>query len=1243
MKSDLVNKKLINHKEPGVQALVSCCISDILRIYAPDAPYTDKELIDIFKLFLRQFSKLSDIENGYYSQQVYLISRLAEVRSIILITDISQANELIEQVFKLFLDSKNQFNKKLEPVISDVLSEIISEWEGISPTVLQLIMNKFLSSASDAEIKSISSTLNSEKYTSSFNLVKNICDFNPDRISRQVTKYFSESLYETTNSNNADSVDFEELKRIHKLTVEIWKSVPELLGSVMGLLQDELNAENEKFRLLATDTLGSMLSVQSKLNFVTTHKDTWINYMKKTLDISPIVRCKWVEKSTGILINRKDVTVEILNGLNKTLIDTDEKVRASTIKQISQIPSESFVSKLELMKSPTTLLNSIIQLSREKNTDIRKEVIYFLGKLYSDLYEDIKKSTENSQESNIYSTLNQIPHALLSLYYINDNFTNYIVDLTLIDGIIPFTINNSTKRVERLLYVLSNLTKKSIKPFYAFTRRQQELAKVLGKFIEFCEENNGTPYELNSTASEVHSKITKTINWFSVNLPDTLFPHETLQKFVNLNNRRLYYLIKLITVSDSDLITIKNSFNEFFKRLYEPKIVKSDSSQYVKLFKILLLRGSSLWYNQSNIEPLLKVLHEEKDGDVKNTAKSLIDDISSTRALVFKTQINNLIGVIMDAANREEKPSRVNTLNALYNIFLKFPDQLQNNKEFIHELCNISQQGTVVESRFAVKIISLTPESKTLMKNLYFDIEPLTPSHEKFETHLSIINSLFEVHAVIVEGDASELTTLLIKEVLLNNGEPESSQNPNGHVAWISDELLETDKSYRKLYGKLLALRIFTSRLKALVSDPNTILQDEDLITKTTENVMKLFGSIISNGGELVNRNISSNPTPKHFQSRLRLEAGLCVLELAKYPEFNTYIKPNLMEKLVLLIQDEEPNVRRELITRLSEYLKAEEISWKFLSLIYLIAFEPDQQLKNEIKTWIKSTFTKVTQLQSDHKLKIVFEISLASLIYHIAHHSEFLGYIDKKNDAESLLKAYSFALEYIAFYLECIANQENVSLLYYVATRVKQYRDASIQTYDNSPEEDENNIYIISELTQLLIKELQASKSWTLNSYPSKLNLATDLFKPITDSGMAHKIVSSSFIEDVCIQQVTGLVRNKVHNITHTNSSGVKRSNSSNDASKTKRAKQEKKDPTVKKESKKRVYRRKTEEDEEDEIREDKEFKYSSKLECRSSIRRSGRRAAERISYVEKEEDEEDSEEGSSEESENESEEFDE
>ena len=114
-------------------------------------------------------------------------------------------------------------------------------------------------------------------------------------MSRLVAQYFSEILYESTNNieeetdivedgdhtastkskaNHGVSKAIEVLKKVHHLSIQLWKFIPTVLSSVMALIDDELNADDDKVRTLATVTIGQMLaspiypSVSNKVNFL---------------------------------------------------------------------------------------------------------------------------------------------------------------------------------------------------------------------------------------------------------------------------------------------------------------------------------------------------------------------------------------------------------------------------------------------------------------------------------------------------------------------------------------------------------------------------------------------------------------------------------------------------------------------------------------------------------------------------------------------------------------------------------------------------------------------------------------------------------------------------------------------------------------------------------------------------------------------------------------------------------------
>jgi sister-chromatid-cohesion protein PDS5 len=58
----LADDFFLQHPSRDVQLLIACCIADVLRVYAPDAPYTDPEQVKgIFFFLIRQLGDKREI------------------------------------------------------------------------------------------------------------------------------------------------------------------------------------------------------------------------------------------------------------------------------------------------------------------------------------------------------------------------------------------------------------------------------------------------------------------------------------------------------------------------------------------------------------------------------------------------------------------------------------------------------------------------------------------------------------------------------------------------------------------------------------------------------------------------------------------------------------------------------------------------------------------------------------------------------------------------------------------------------------------------------------------------------------------------------------------------------------------------------------------------------------------------------------------------------------------------------
>jgi sister-chromatid-cohesion protein PDS5 len=146
VRTELIHTSLLLHKDRGVKAYTACCLADILRLYAPEAPYTQHELRDIFQFFFRQLSAgFKGQDEPYYTEYFHLIESLSTVKSVVLVCDLPSADELLAEIFRdLFTIAKRDFTRKVELYMADILIALIDECNSLPSDVLEVIMAQFI-------------------------------------------------------------------------------------------------------------------------------------------------------------------------------------------------------------------------------------------------------------------------------------------------------------------------------------------------------------------------------------------------------------------------------------------------------------------------------------------------------------------------------------------------------------------------------------------------------------------------------------------------------------------------------------------------------------------------------------------------------------------------------------------------------------------------------------------------------------------------------------------------------------------------------------------------------------------------------------------------------------------------------------------------------------------------------------------------------------------------------------------
>ncbi|KAK4190432.1 armadillo-type protein [Podospora australis] len=288
---EVASHQLLNHKDKGVRAYAVACVVDILRLCAPDAPFTPSQMKDIFNLIATSIiPALFDPANPYNAQHKYVLHSLTEIKSIVLILDVDGSDTLLLQLFSNIFDgvSKSipgeQVAKEIEFTMAEMLGVLVDEATSLPAKVVDVIMAQFLRAAAPGagkgrhvQIDESQATLLAKEEPEAYQIAKSLCQTFDTKMSRFVSQYFSDVIVDATSfagrpnrdgdeseeedvPSGPSESDLRELGKAHTLIREIWKAVPQILQNVVPQVDAELSADNVHLRQLATETLGDMIS-----------------------------------------------------------------------------------------------------------------------------------------------------------------------------------------------------------------------------------------------------------------------------------------------------------------------------------------------------------------------------------------------------------------------------------------------------------------------------------------------------------------------------------------------------------------------------------------------------------------------------------------------------------------------------------------------------------------------------------------------------------------------------------------------------------------------------------------------------------------------------------------------------------------------------------------------------------------------------------------------------------------------
>ncbi|CDY38335.1 BnaA02g18280D [Brassica napus] len=520
LKKSIIKHDLLKNRDNDVSLLVTVCVSEIFRILAPEPPFEDKYLRDIFNLFLAEFSELSDTVSPYFSRRAKILETVSRCKCSLLMLDVD-CHDLIHEMFNTFFsvvrdhyhqNLAHQKNAKVQQrkantqqarqsLFNDILTimtDILKE--EASSSLVGVILENLVKEGKDA-------TPAANNLASS--LIKNCTDTLEPLICSFLTSCFMEK--DSIQSNLKDSY--------HEIIFMISLNAPQILLAIIPNLTQELLTDQVDVRIKALNLAGRIFAQPNHCSGEI-YRDLFVEFLRRFSDKSAEVRMAALKcgKQCYLANPSGNKASGVLTAIQERLLDFDDRVR-----------TQALVVACDIMKSNMKL--------RDKKISVRKKAMQQLSKVYQDYCDKCSKG---------YLTINdhfeQIPCKILLLCCDKDckESWSHNVELVLSEDLYPrlLPVEERMRHWVQCFVVMNHIHLKSLNSILSQKRRfQSELRHCLTILREAKVDHN---------VEEVKRKQKSCFVKLSSGFPDTSKAEDFFHRLDQMNDTSIFDALTLL-------------------------------------------------------------------------------------------------------------------------------------------------------------------------------------------------------------------------------------------------------------------------------------------------------------------------------------------------------------------------------------------------------------------------------------------------------------------------------------------------------------------------------------------------------------------------------------------------------------------------------------------------------------------------------------------------------------------------
>lgn len=458
----IVKPELLKHQDREVKLFVASCICEITRITAPEAPYDDDVLKDVFQLIVSTFSGLNDVNGPSFGRRVVILETLARYRSCVVMLDL-ECDDLINEMFDIFFSvARVELPGNVLTSMQTIMEVILEESEDIPENLLLTlltVLGRDKEGVTDAAKR----------------LALNVIENCAAKLETSIRQFLVSSMSGDSRPVKCE-IDY------HAVLYDIYRCAPQILSGVVPYLTGELLSDQLEIRMKAVSLVGDLFALPGS-TISEAFKPVFLEFLKRLTDRAVEVRMSVIEYVKICLLENpcRSEAHQIISALCDRLLDYDENVRKQVVSVVCDVACHALTS------IPVDTIKLVSERLRDKSLLVKSYTMERLAEIYRT---SCMKHSSGSAKDEEYDW---IVSKILRCFYDKD-FRSDAIEPILSLSLFPadFSVRDKVKKWVR---IFSGFDKIEVTALEKILEQKQRLQQEMQKYLslgQLSQEGDGT-------------------------------------------------------------------------------------------------------------------------------------------------------------------------------------------------------------------------------------------------------------------------------------------------------------------------------------------------------------------------------------------------------------------------------------------------------------------------------------------------------------------------------------------------------------------------------------------------------------------------------------------------------------------------------------------------------------------------------------------------------------------------------